>query len=339
MKRTLGFTLFVVLTVASTAFATGTSEGTAASQATSVGAKHYKFAWIMPDMFNPFWTYMRQGAEKAALEYMNKGIKVDIQQMAPIQTFNVEEQVGLFENAIQMKVDGVGICVIDQTAVIQQVNKAKAAGIPTVALSTDIPNSDRLAFSGVKDRQWAMNVAEVAIKHNNGAGGYIVLEGIPGNLISEQRLLGGKDAIAKYPNAKLLDVQPSNFNRKDGMSAMENMLTKYPKGQIQGIFCVNDEAALGAIEAIEAAGRASEISVVSIDGNKDAAQAILNGRILATVADDPWAKGYEAVKALVGFAQGEKVPDTLPIVAKIVDKSNAAEYLKKFPQMDAYYKP
>jgi ribose transport system substrate-binding protein len=309
------------------------------SQATSVGAKHYKFAWIMPDMFNPFWTYMRQGAEQAALEYMNQGIKVDIQQMAPIETFNVEEQVGLFENAIQMKVDGVGICVIDQTAVVQQVNKAKAAGIPTIALSTDIPNSDRLAFSGVNDRMWAATIAEYAIKHNGGKGGYIALEGIPGNLISEQRLLGDKDAIAKYPNTRLLDVQPSNFNRKDGMSAMENMLTKYPRGQIQGVFCVNDEAALGAIEAIEAAGRQSEISVVSIDGNKDAAQAILEGRILATVSDDPWAKGYQAVKALVEFAQGQMVPDVLPIQAQIIDKSNAATFLTKFPKMDAYYKP
>jgi ribose transport system substrate-binding protein len=330
MKRKAILALLLVLTVGTGVFAQGKAPG---------AAKHYKFAWIMPDMFNPFWIYMRQGAEKAALEYMKKGMKVDIQQMAPIKTFNVEEQVAIFENAIQMKVDGIGICVIDQTAVVQQVNKAKAAGIPTIALSTDIPNSDRLAFSGVNDRQWAMNVAEYTIKHNGGKGGYIVLEGIPGNLISELRLQGFKDAIAKYPNSKLLDVQPSNFNRKDGMSAMENMLTKFPKGQIQGVFCVNDEAALGAIEAIEAAGRSAEVSVAGIDGNKDAADAILKGRILATVADDPWAKGYEAVKALVNYLSGKKVPDVLPITAKIIDKSNAAEYLKKFPEMDAYYKP
>ncbi len=109
---------------------------------------HYKFAWIMPDMFNPFWVYMRQGAEKAAQELRKEGIQVDIQQMAPIQTFNVEEQVAIFENAIQMKVDGIGICVIDQNAVIDQVNKAVDAGIPVASLSTDIPNSKRTVFAG-----------------------------------------------------------------------------------------------------------------------------------------------------------------------------------------------
>ena len=122
-------------------------------------------------------------------------------------------------------------------------------------------------------------------------------------------------------------------------SAMENLLTKYPKGQIQGVFTVNDEAALGAIEAIDAAGRTDEISVVGIDGNKDAAQAILEGRILATVSDDPWAKGYQAVKALVEYKTGQKIPDVLPIQARIIDKSNAADLLKHFPEMDAYYKP
>jgi ribose transport system substrate-binding protein len=301
--------------------------------------QHFKFAWIMPDMFNPFWIYMRQGAEKAALEYLEQGIKVDVQQMAPIKTFNVEEQVAIFENAIQMKVDGVGICVIDHTAVIEQVNKAAGVNIPTIALSTDIPDSKRLAFSGVDDRLWAANVAEYAIKHNGEKGSYIVLEGIPGNYISELRTAGFKDAVKKYPNATLLEVQPAYFNREKGMAAMENMLTKYGRGKIQGIFTVNDEVALGAIEAIEAADRAKEIVVTGIDGNKDAAEAILKGRILCTVSDDPWAKGYEAVKALVAYNLGEKVPEVLPIKAFIVDKSNAGELLKKFPEMDKYYKP
>ena len=125
---------------------------------------HYKFAWIMPDMFNPFWVYMRQGAEKAAQELRKEGIQVDIQQMAPIQTFNVEEQVAIFENAIQMKVDAIGICVIDQNAVIESINKAEAAGIPVAALSTDIPNSNRSVFAGQDNKVVAQKAAEMAIR-------------------------------------------------------------------------------------------------------------------------------------------------------------------------------
>ncbi len=311
-----------------------------ASVATEVPAiAHYKFAWIMPDMFNPFWVYMRQGAEKAARELRQQGILVDIQQMAPIKTFNVEEQVAIFENAIQMKVDGIGICVIDQTAVVKQVDKAVDARIPVAALSTDIPGSKRTTFCGVDDALWAQNVAEYAIKAQGGKGNYIDLEGIPGNYISELRTKGFKAAVAKYPDAKLVEIQPAEFNREKGMAAMENLLQKYPAGQIQGVFCVNDEVALGAIEAIEAAGRQNEIVVVGIDGNRDAATAIKQGRLLATVSDDPWGKGYVAVMGLVNFQQGKTVPDWSEVEAKIIDKSNADELLAKFPYYEQFYKP
>lgn len=300
---------------------------------------HYKFAWIMPDMFNPFWVYMRQGAEKAAVELKAKGIQVDIQQMAPIQTFNVEEQVAIFENAIQMKVDAIGICVIDQTAVISQVNKAVAAGIPVAALSTDIPNSDRTVYAGQDNAVVAQTVAKIAIDKQGGKGNYIILSGIPGNFISEQRDTGYKAAITAA-GATLLDIQPAEFNRAKGLSIMENMLTKYPAGQIQGVFTVNDEVALGAMEAVQAAGRGAEIMIIGIDGNEDAANAVKAGTMLATAADDPWMKGYVAVYNLVYKLQNDAKFTATPEVKVIyVTKDNVDSYLTKFAEYAAYYKP
>ncbi len=301
---------------------------------------HYKFAWIMPDMFNPFWVYMRQGAEKAAVELKAQGIQVDIQQMAPIQTFNLEEQVAIFENAIQMKVDAIGICVIDQTAVITQVNKAVAAGIPVAALSTDIPNSDRTVFAGQDNAVVAATVAKIAIDKQGGKGNYIILSGIPGNFISEERDNGYKAAIAEYPEAALLDIQPALFNRAKGLEIMENMLTKYPAGEIQGVFTVNDEVALGAMEAIQAAGRGDEIMVIGIDGNEDAANAVSAGTMLATAADDPWMKGYVAVYNLVYKLQNDAKFQEKPEVKVIyVTKDNVDDYMTKFAEYSAYYKP
>ncbi len=301
---------------------------------------HYKFAWIMPDMFNPFWVYMRQGAEKAAQELKALGTQVDIQQMAPIQTFNVEEQVAIFENAIQMKVDGIGICVIDQNAVIDQTNKAEAAGIPVAALSTDIPNSNRSIYAGQDNKVVAQQVADMAIKKNGGKGNYIILSGIAGNFISEERDAGFKAAIDANPGSVLLDKQPSNFNRKDGMAVMENMLQKYGPGQIQGVFTVNDEAALGAMQAIQAAGRGDEITLIGIDGNQDAANAIKAGTMYATAADDPWMKGYWAVYELVYKLQKNSKFEVNPnIPVTYVTTANVDEYLKKFDTYAAYYKP
>jgi ribose transport system substrate-binding protein len=341
MSKTFRFVLVAIM-LATTVMMAGCK---ATDQETTTGGEvpitaHYKFAWIMPDMFNPFWVYMRQGAEKAAVELKAKGIQVDIQQMAPIDTFNTEEQVALFENAITMKVDGIGICVIDQTAVISQVNKAEAAGIPVAALSTDIPNSNRSVYAGVDNVLEATTVAKIAIDKQGGKGGYIILSGISGNFISEQRDTGYKAAIAQYPDAQLLDIQPAEFNRAKGLSIMENMLTKYPAGQIQGVFTVNDEVALGAMEAIQAAGRGDEIMVIGIDGNQDAANAVKAGTMLATGADDPWMKGYVAVYQLVYKLQNDAKFTATPEVKVIyVTKDNVDSYLTKFAEYAAYYKP
>ncbi|NMC46176.1 MAG: sugar ABC transporter substrate-binding protein [Chloroflexi bacterium] len=312
----------------------------AAAPAADVAVKaHYKFAWIMPDMFNPFWVYMRQGAEKAAVEMKAEGIQIDIQQMAPINTFNVEEQVAIFENAITMKVDAIGICVIDQTTVIDQVNKAVAAGIPVAALSTDIPNTKRTIYSGFDNIKQATDVGEYVIEHNEGKGNYIILSGLAGNLISEQRDTGYKAAIANHADTKLLDLQPANFNRAEGMSVMENMLQKYGPGQIQGVFCVNDEVALGAIEAIYAAGREKEIAVGSIDGNMDAAHSIKDGKMLVTSSSDPWYEGYVAVKGLVEFLQTGKTAENPEVKPILYDASNVDELLAKAETYASYYKP
>jgi ribose transport system substrate-binding protein len=340
MSKTFRFVLVAIM-IATTAMMAGCKP---AAPATTSGAEvpitaHYKFAWIMPDMFNPFWVYMRQGAEKAAVELKAKGIQVDIQQMAPIQTFNTAEQVAIFENAITMKVDAIGICVIDQTAVISQVNKAVAAGIPVAALSTDIPNSNRTVFAGQDNAVVAQTVAKIAIDKQGGKGNYIILSGIPGNFISEQRDTGYKAAITAA-GATLLDIQPAEFNRAKGLSIMENMLTKYPAGQIQGVFTVNDEVALGAMEAIQAAGRGNEIMVIGIDGNEDAANAVKAGTMLATAADDPWMKGYVAVYNLVYKLQNDAKFTANPEVKVIyVTKDNVDSYLTKFAEFAAYYKP
>src|SRR4030042_1466387 len=301
---------------------------------------HYKFAWIMPDMFNPFWVYMRQGAEKAAQELRKEGIQVDIQQMAPIQTFNVEEQVAIFENAILMNLDSICICVIDQNAVMDQVNNAVKLGIWVATLSTDIPNSDRTVFAGQDNKVVAQQIADMAIKNNDGKGNYIILSGIAANYISEKRDAGFLAALTANPESKLLDKQPANFNRKDGMAVMENMLQKYGPGEIQGVFTVNDEAALGAMQAIQAAGRGNEIVVVGIDGNEDASNAVKAGTMLATAADDPWMKGYVAVYNLVYKLQNDaRFQEKPEVKVTYVTKDNVDEYLKNFEYYAAFYKP
>jgi len=298
---------------------------------------HYKVAWIPPDMFNPFWTYNRQGMEEVCAEAAANGIKVDIVQLAPVKTFNVEEQVAIFENAIQMKVDAIIICPTDQQSVVPCAEKAKAAGIPVVALSTDIPSPSLLSFVGVENKESSDLIGEHVIKSLGGKGDFIILSGIPGNLVSEDREAGYKQALARHPECKLLSVQPAYFNRADGMATMENMLTRFRK--IDAVLCINDEIALGAYEAVLAAGREKEILICGFDGNRDTIESIRDGKIGCTLDQGPWRQGSDSLRTLLRFWDGESIPRYQTWLGGIITKQNAAGALKNFAEMEIWFKP
>jgi ribose transport system substrate-binding protein len=118
------------------------------------------------------------------------------------------------------------------------------------------------------------------------------------------------------------------------------MLQKYGPGEIQGVFTVNDEAALGAMQAIQAAGRGDEITIVGIDGNEDAANAIKAGTMYTTAADDPWMKGYEAVYQLVYKLQNDSKFEVMPVIpVTYVTTENVDKYLENFAYWAQFYKP
>lgn len=300
--------------------------------------EHYRVAWIPPDMFNPFWIYNRQGMEEVAAQALaERGVKIDITQLAPIKTFDVGEQVAIFENAVEMKVDGIIVCPIDQNSLIPVTERAKEAGIPVVALSTDIPVDATLTNVGVENVPSAKKTAELVIQKLGNKGNYLILTGIPGNLVSDEREQGYKEALAECPDCEILDIQPAYFNRADGMAAMENMLTKFD--QIDAVFVANDEVALGAWEALAAAGREKETIVAGFDGNKDATTFVKEGKLIATLDQDPWRQGADSLKSLIEYWEGKEIERYRTWIGDITDPSNAETKLTRFSEMEKWYKP
>ncbi len=118
---------------------------------------------------------------------------------------------------------------------------------------------------------------------------------------------------------------------------MENMLTKYPK--IDFVFCVNDKSAIGAYEAIAAAGRADEIIVVGHDGGVDGLDYVKDGKIKYTCCQDYFQMGRDTITALVEYWSGNKVTkDQYTYVCKIIDKDNVQPFLDEYDEMEKWYK-
>jgi ribose transport system substrate-binding protein len=120
----------------------------------------------------------------------------------------------------------------------------------------------------------------------------------------------------KYPDLEVIARQPAAFDRAEGMTVMENILQGNP--EIDAVFAHNDNMALGAMEAIEAAGRSDEIMIVGFDAIDDAREAVTEGNMAATVAQKPALMGEMSVEIAVKVVNGEEVDEYTPVPLELI---------------------
>ena len=216
---------------------------------------------------NPFFVDLRDGAQAEAGKAGIELTVLDAQNDPAKQTSEIED-------LIAKKVGVVIINPTDSDAIVPTVKKLNAARIPVVTV-------DRAANGGVVAAHIASdNVAGGRIAANyvatrlHGKGNVVMLEGIAGSSAARDRGRGFREGIAKYPGIKIVASQTADFDRAKGLSVMENILQAQKK--IDAVFAQNDEMALGAVQAIEAAHRQKEMFVVGFDAIADALKAIVD---------------------------------------------------------------
>jgi galactofuranose transport system substrate-binding protein len=189
------------------------------------------------------------------------------------------------------------------------------------------PGVDFLAFIGSNFVQEGQRVADWTINQTGGKGKIIELEGSVGASPANDRKKGFDDTIkAKAPGMVILASQSGDFARDKGRQVAETLLQAHPDATI--IYAHNDEMALGAIAAIEAAGKVpgKDILVVSIDGEKDGVQAIIDGKLGCSCECNP-RFGPAGFDILYNYAKGEKIPPMIINPDRFFDATNAKEVL------------
>ena len=162
-------------------------------------------------------------------------------------------------------------------------------------------------------------------KQMGGEGEICILMGQLNHEAAQDRTRGVKEIIAeKFPNIKILAEQTGNWMRNEGVTVVENWLTAYPN--LKAIASNNDEMAMGALVAIESAGRTG-IFVAGTDGNPDAFQAIKDGRMVATVLQDAKGQGAGAGDYVIKALKGEKLEPINWIPFVLITKENLNDYL------------
>jgi len=210
------------------------------------------------------------------------------------------------EDLIQKGVDGFVLVPVDTNGIMPGVRKAMEKDIPIATIGTPAAVETFLR-TGVDYTETGRIVAKAVAEKIGGKGDVIIIEGPPGAQNAIERLNGIKEVLGQYPDIKIVASQTANFKRTEGMQVTENLLQKHKN--VAAIIAANDESAIGAIQAIKAAGLEGKVVVGGFDGNQDGSASIKDGSLYVSYNTDPWGSSYLAATYIVQYLNdGTKPP-------------------------------
>lgn len=240
-----------------------------------------------------------------------------------------ENQIKAIRTFIAQQVDVIGVSPVVETGWDSVFQEAKDAGIPIILVDrrADVPEDLYTAYLGSDFMEEGRNAARVMVDLLGGEGNIVELVGTVGSAPAIDRYQGFREVIEKYPNIEIVASESGDFTRAKGEEVMSDFLAIYGN-EINAVYAHNDDMAIGAIRAIEAYGLkpGQEIKIVSIDAIRDAFQAMIDGKLNATIECNPLL-GPQFFDLALKVVNGEPVPKWTPSEEHIYFPENAAEIL------------
>lgn len=311
--RTRAATVVLVLAVLASSLAAGCQRG----EGGGGDGGGQRIGLSISTLNNPFFVSLRDGAQQAADEAGVELIISDAQNDAATQQDDVQ-------NFVTQQVDAILVNPVDSEAVVPAVQAANQADIPVIALDRGAAGGE-IATLIASDNVEGGRLAGEELIELVGSGPVAQLEGIPGASPTRNRGQGFEEAINAQDAVELVASQTANFDRAEGLNVTENVLQSSP--EIKGIFAQNDEMALGAVRALgNRAG--TDVKIVGFDAVEDALKAIQDGKMNATVAQQPDRIGSLGVENAMKVIEGESVDENIPVPVKLVTEENVSEFLQ-----------
>jgi len=275
-------------------------------------------ALVVKTLNNQFFIDMEAGARAAA---DSLGLELIVQ--APEREIDVERQMQIVENLIQRQVKVLMLVPNGSKEIVPAVVKANAAKIPVVTVDTRVDAATLAAagatvatFIGSDNEDGGHMAGLFLVERTGGMAKVAVLEGVPGHETADARLRGFRKAMAAAPGMQVVASQPANMERDQAFNVTQNILQAHP--DITALFACNDVMALGALEAIAAAGKGAAVSIIGFDAQDDARKAITEKRMAGTIAQNPREMGRLAVITAHRLLKGETVAAEQPVAISLV---------------------
>jgi ribose transport system substrate-binding protein len=293
-----------------------------AADAKTLNATRYKILVDTkgPGSGNPYWRIVEVGADDAAKTW---GV-IDLTHQAPPQESDVQTQINQLEDALTKGTQGLVLAATDAVALNSTLDKYKAANVPLVTIDSDANSTVKLSFIGTDNKAGGKLQGQYVCKVL-GAGAKVGL--IEGNLTAQSiadRVAGAKEGLATCNATIVKELSENTHSIAGGQKLAEDILTANP--DVQALISINDNQALGALAAAQAAGK--KPMIVGYDANPDALKSILAGGMAATIAQRPRNMGIFGVNwimvALTGNAK--EIPGRIDTGTALVTKDNAAQF-------------
>ena len=239
------------------------------------------------------------------------------------------KQVSDVEDLIARRVSMILLAPREYEGLVPALQAAKEAKIPVILVDREAAGKvgeDYVTFLGSNFVEQGQRAAEWLAKETNGQAKIVELAGTPGASVAADRAKGFRAGIAKFPGMQIVASQTGNFSRATAQGVMQNIAQARGK-EITAVYAHNDEMALGAIQALKAAGLkpGTDVKIVSIDGERAALEAIEQGELGATVESNP-RFGPVAFETIDKVRKGEKVEPKILITDRFFDKANASQF-------------
>ncbi|MET4640091.1 substrate-binding domain-containing protein [Mycetocola sp. 2940] len=317
--------LRVVIPVGVLALAlTGCAGGDSGSESGAPSSE--KIAAVIKGLDNPFFQAMEDGIKDADPE-------ATIQAAA-----DIGDTTGQADKLTALAGQDFGCYIVNPisgTNLIQSLTQVSSAGKPIINIDSPIDadaaetaNIDIATYIGTDNEAAGGKAGDFVAEQVDPDSEVAIIGGIAGDVTSAARVDGFKAAV----DGKLTVIQESaaDWKREVALTAATDILAANPN--VKAFFAANDDMGLGIVKAIENAGRAGEIVVVSVDGNEDALESVEAGGLTATVAQYPYAIGQLGVQACEVVFAGDDLPETVESPTALVTQDVAADAIEAFPQ-------
>src|SRR5580698_7021120 len=261
---------------------------------------------------NPFYIVMLKGIRARAAELGFDVVTVSANE-------DKVKQINGVQDLIARGVKGILISPIDAVGVNAAYDAAKAANIPIVSVARGATSPNQTIHVAMDEKQIGSDIGE--------EGKVAMLLGPSGAPTFRNKAAGSTETMAKHPKIQIAFRADGPMTRERGVKQAEDAMVANP--DLKAIYCANDDVALGAAQAVEAAGRADKTIVTGMNGVPPALHAIKDGKIAMTVELNPFLWGRLGVDVLATYLKGDKVEPRVFIKHVIVDKTNIDQKLPK----------